>query len=106
MSNLFDFLTDIAINPKQQLAFAQQPNAVKVAVGLDEADMAVVESKSFTKIAAVFANKLTPSAALCMDPSPEDPLPDPDPEPAPNEPDPKPAPNEPESRQDYLEQSN
>ncbi|MEG4809792.1 hypothetical protein QUA82_18110 [Microcoleus sp. F8-D3] len=97
MSSLFDFLTDIAINPKQQLAFARQPNAVTAAFGLAEADMAVAESKSFTKITAVFANELTPLAALCMDPSPEDPLPDPDPEPAPNEP---------ESRQDYLEQSN
>ena len=76
MSSLFDFLTDIAINPKQQLAFARQPNAATVAVGLAEADMAVVESKSFTKIAAVFANELTPLAVLCMDPSPEDPLPD------------------------------
>lgn len=86
MDNLFTFLTDIAVNPNQQLAFAKQPHAVIVAAGLTEADKAVVESKSSSKIADLFANELPQLAALCIDPSPDDPLPDPDDPPSEPEP--------------------
>ncbi|MFB2972500.1 hypothetical protein ACE1CD_26370 [Aerosakkonema sp. BLCC-F183] len=83
MSKLLNFLTDIAINPKQQIAFAQQPKTVTDAFGLSEMDKALIESKSRTKITAFFADNLTPLAEICNDPNPEDPFPDPDPEPEP-----------------------
>ncbi|MEG5038831.1 MULTISPECIES: hypothetical protein [unclassified Microcoleus] len=87
MSKLFDFLTTIAVNPQQQIAFVNEPDAVRVAFGLSETDTILVESKSSTKIAAVFANEINWLAVICCDPNPEDPFPDPDPEP---EPEPKP----------------
>lgn len=86
MSKLLDFLTDITINPKQQIAFAQQPKTVTDAFGLSEMDKTLIESKSSTKITAFFADKLTPLAEICNDPNPEDPFPDPDPEPEPEPP--------------------
>ncbi|MBH8552515.1 hypothetical protein I8751_09025 [Nostocaceae cyanobacterium CENA357] len=84
MSSLFDFLTDIAINPKQQIAFAQQPIILTDMLGLSEIEQAVFESKSSNKIAALFADETTPLAEICNDPNPEDPFPDPDPEPEPS----------------------
>ncbi|MEA5506273.1 hypothetical protein VB735_24815 [Halotia wernerae UHCC 0503] len=84
MSSLFDFLTDIAINPKQQIAFAQQPILMTDLVRLSEGDQAVFESKSSKQIAALFADEMTPLAEICNDPNPEDPFPDPDPEPEPS----------------------
>lgn len=83
MSNLLNFLTDIAINPKQQIAFAQQPKTMMDAFGLSETDKALIGSKSHTKIADFFADRLIPLAEICNDPNPEDPFPDPDPEPEP-----------------------
>lgn len=83
MSNLFHFLTDFAINPQKQIAFAKQPNALLVAAGLSKAEQVVVESKSSNKVAEILANELTRSAFICFDPG-QDPLPDPDP---PSEPD-------------------
>jgi hypothetical protein len=85
MDDLLGFLTDIAINPKQQTALAIHPDILIDTAGLSEADRAVVKSRSSEKIAAVFANELTTLAVLCADPNPDDPLPDPDP---PSEPDP------------------
>jgi hypothetical protein len=83
-NNLFNFLTDIAVNPEQQIAFLKQHDAVTVAFGLSEADQTLVKSRNSNKIAAVFANEIDWSAVVCCDPNPEDPFPDPDPEPEPN----------------------
>lgn len=89
MNNLFTFLTDIVINPKKQMAFAKQSDSVINAGGLSEAEKAIIESKISSKIAELFANETPHLAALCIDPSPDDPLPDPDPYPhPPSEPEP------------------
>ncbi len=84
MSSLFDFLTNIAINPKQQIAFAKQPIILTEMLRFSEVEQAVFESKNSKKIAALFADKTTLLAEICNDPNPEDPFPDPDPEPEPS----------------------
>ncbi|WGV23564.1 hypothetical protein [Halotia branconii] len=84
MSSLFDFLTDIATNPKQQIAFVQQPVILTDMLGFSKAAQAAFASKSSQQIAALFADEMTPLAEICNDPNPEDPFPDPDPEPEPS----------------------
>lgn len=77
MNNLFRFLTDIAVNPKQQLAFANSADAVMAAAELSETERAIVDSKSSFRVAEVFAGEQTQLALVCGDPGP-DPTPDPD----------------------------
>ncbi|MBP0016187.1 MAG: hypothetical protein J7647_01365 [Cyanobacteria bacterium SBLK] len=87
MSKLLSFLSDIAINPHQQLVFARDNNASAVIakLGLSKEEQIAVESKSRATIAAVFANETIPLAVVCGDPNPEDPYPDPDPDPEPDD---------------------
>jgi hypothetical protein len=77
MDNLFRFLIDVAANPKQQLAFANETDAVMVAAKLTKVEQAVVSSKSSSRLAEMFTDELTQLAAICGDPGP-DPTPDPD----------------------------
>jgi hypothetical protein len=78
MSNLFSFLTDLAVNPKQQLAFANTPNTVMKVAGLSESEQAMLKSGNSVHVVATFADELFQAANFVADPSP-DPLPDPDP---------------------------
>jgi hypothetical protein len=89
MSNLFDFLTDLATNPVQQQAFAKEPDTVMAVLGLSRVEQTLLKSGNSTQIAAAFADDIF-QAALCIgDPGP-DPFPDPDP-PEPETPDSKPS---------------
>lgn len=90
MSKLFDLLTDLALDPKKQSVFINNPSSVMDKVGLSEAEQTAIISKEPAKIAALFADEQVPIALTFVDPGP-DPLPDPDPFPLP---DPEPYPSE------------
>jgi hypothetical protein len=77
MGNLFSFLTDLAVNPKQQLAFANTPDTVMKVAGLSELEQTLLKSGN-NAVAASFADELFQAAFVTGDPNP-DPLPDPDP---------------------------
>ncbi len=78
MSNLFSFLTDLAVNPKRQETFVKSPYAVMDAAGLSESEQAMLKSGNSVKVVATFADELFQAANFTADPNP-DPLPDPDP---------------------------
>jgi hypothetical protein len=78
MSDLFHFMTDLAINPKQQQAFAKSPDAVMNTIELSESARAVLKSRDNAQITATFADEHFQAAVFVADPNP-DPLPDPDP---------------------------
>jgi hypothetical protein len=82
MSSLFDFMTDLATNPAQQVAFTQNPEAVMQQAGLAEADQAILRSGNQAEVTAMYADELTEPSFCIMDPNP-DPMPDPDPPPIP-----------------------
>ncbi len=88
MSQLFHLLTDLALDPKKQSVFINNPNALMEEAGLSEAEQTAMLSKEAAKITALFADEPVPLAMTFGDPGP-DPLPDPDPCPPP---DPDPAP--------------
>ncbi|NEO17318.1 MULTISPECIES: hypothetical protein [unclassified Moorena] len=83
MSKLFDLLTDLALDPKKQSVFINNPSSVMDKVGLSEAEQTAMSSKEAGNIAALFADKQVPLAITAFDPGP-DPLPDPDPSPIPD----------------------
>ena len=78
MSNLLHFLTNLAINPREQEAFAKYPDAVMDKAGLSKSDRAMLKSGDGAQIAVTFADKLFQYAFFITDPNP-DPFPDPDP---------------------------
>jgi hypothetical protein len=86
MSNLFYFLTDLAVNPRKQEAFEKNPDMTMETAGLSELDGIALNSRSRTRITAALADddlKIGDLAAVmgsCVysDPGP-DPEPDPDP---------------------------
>ena len=78
MSNVLNFLTDLAVNPTNQEAFTQAPTAVMEAAGLSQADQAVLKSGNNATVAAAFADELSEPGFIYGDPGP-DPRPDPDP---------------------------
>lgn len=78
MSNLFDLLTDLALDTKKQSAFLNNPSSLMDEVGLTEAEQTAMMSGENAKIAALFADERVPLAITIVDPGP-DPLPDPDP---------------------------
>ncbi|NEO49360.1 MAG: hypothetical protein F6K55_36780 [Moorea sp. SIO4A3] len=90
MSKLFDLLTDLALDPKKQSVFINNPSSIMDEVGLSEAEQTAMISKEPAEIAGLFADKQVPLALSMADPGP-DPLPDPDPFPMP---DPEPSPSE------------
>ncbi|MCU0544843.1 MAG: hypothetical protein MUE44_22175 [Oscillatoriaceae cyanobacterium Prado104] len=89
MSNLLDLLTDLALDPKKQSAFINNPCSLMDEVGLSEAEQTAIASKETAKIAALFAGERVPLAITAIDPGP-DPMPDPDPFPPSGPQDPKP----------------
>lgn len=84
MSKLFELLTDLALNPKKQGAFIDNPSSVMDELGLSEVEHTAMISKEPTKIAALFPDEQVPLALTYFDPGP-DPLPDPDPSPMPDD---------------------
>jgi hypothetical protein len=78
MSKLFDLLTDLALDPKKQSVFINNPSSLMNEVGLSEAEQTALASKDSAKIAAFFADEQVSLAVTTSDPGP-DPLPDPDP---------------------------
>lgn len=80
MSNLYEFLTEIATNPNGQEAFKQNPASVMAAAELSQKDQAILNSKDSSKITEAFADELPEPSFWILEPDP-DPLPDPDPPP-------------------------
>lgn len=78
MSNLFDFLTDLALDTKKQSAFINDPSFLMNEVGFTEVEQTAMVSGENAKIAALFAKEKVCFAITMIDPGP-DPLPDPDP---------------------------
>ena len=78
MSNLLDLLKDLALDPKKQSAFINNPSSLMDGVGLSEAEKTAIMSGENAKIAALFAGERITLAITAADPGP-DPLPDPDP---------------------------
>ena len=78
MSNVLNFLTDLAVNPTNQQAFSQAPTAVMEAAGLSQSDQAILKSGHNASVAAAFADELSEPGFIYGDPGP-DPRPDPDP---------------------------
>ncbi|MDJ0675518.1 MAG: hypothetical protein QNJ36_09090 [Calothrix sp. MO_167.B42] len=78
MSKLFDLLTDLALDPKKQSVFINDPRTLMEDVGLSEAEQTAIISKESAQVAALFADEQIPLAITIGDPGP-DPLPDPDP---------------------------
>lgn len=89
MGKLFDLLTDLALDPKKQSVFINNPRALMDEVGLSEIEQSAMISKESAKVAAFFADEPVQLAITTSDPGP-DPLPDPDPFPPfpPGEPEP------------------
>ncbi|NEP00473.1 MAG: hypothetical protein F6K58_17680 [Symploca sp. SIO2E9] len=83
MSKLFHLLTDLAIDPKKESVFINNPSSLMDEAGLSEAEQSAISSKEAAKIAALFADERVPLAITSGDPGP-DPLPDPDPFPLPS----------------------
>lgn len=78
MKKMVDFLTDLAINPRQQTAFAVDPKAIMQAFGLSDVEQALLTRGDPAQIATAIADPAFQLASLFSDPSP-DPWPDPDP---------------------------
>lgn len=95
MSQLPVFLANLAIDPKQQLAFEKEPDALMAAAWLSEAERAAIKSKKSAQITAICADELFQAAVVVALPNP-DPLPDPDP-PVPAPPDSPTPPDPPDS---------
>lgn len=86
MSNLFQFLTELAIEPCRQVDFLQEPNCFIEQAGLSKEDETLLKHREKSAITAAFSNSLTVLAEACgmpdTDPLPdEDPLPDDEPPP-------------------------
>lgn len=95
MSQLPVFLANLAIDPKQQLAFEKEPDAFMAAAGLSESERAAIKSRKSAQITAICADEHFQAALVIALPNP-DPLPDPDP-PFPPSPDSPTPPNPPDS---------
>jgi len=80
MSKLFDLLTDLALDPKKQNIFINNPTTLIEEVGLSQTEQSAITSKETAKVAALFTGEQAPLAISMADPGP-DPLPDPDPSP-------------------------
>jgi hypothetical protein len=78
MSQLPVFLANLAIDPKQQLAFEQEPDALMAAAGLSESERAAIKSRNSAQITAICADEHFQAAIAIVLPD-QDPLPDPDP---------------------------
>jgi hypothetical protein len=77
MSQLYNFLTNVAANPQRQAAFLYDPGTVMAMAGLTEEDQSILQSGDRSQIVAAFANELPWCASIFREPDP-DPSPDPD----------------------------
>lgn len=87
MTDLFQFLTDLAIDPDKQVLFEEDPTAVIDAAALSEADKAVLNSRDRATVITALGRDLATEELVAVmggcyltDPGP-DPEPDPDPVP-------------------------
>lgn len=87
MTDLFQFLTDIAIDPGKHALFEEDPLAVMDASELSKADKAVLNSRDRATVTTALGRELTTEELVAVmggcfltDPGP-DPEPDPDPVP-------------------------
>jgi hypothetical protein len=85
MSSLFNFLIDLATDPKKQELFEQNSSALMAAAGLTETHSTTLKSRNRADITAAFADELetgefraVTGSCIIGDPGP-DPEPDPDP---------------------------
>ncbi len=86
MSQLLEFLTNLAVEPSQQQAFQLTPSTVMAASGLSRLEQAAIESKTKSRITEILASECF-QAALTVGVPEEDPIPYPDEEPPPIPPD-------------------
>ena len=84
MSQLLEFLTNLAIEPSQQQAFELTPNIVMAEAGLSRWEQAAIESKVKSRIIGIVASEYF-QAALTVAVPEQDPTPDPDDPPPPEE---------------------
>ena len=77
MNQLYNFLTDVAVNPQQQAAFLANPDAVMSMAGLAEEEQAILNSGERTQISLAFPNEFALCASAFREPDP-DPSPDSD----------------------------
>lgn len=76
MSNLVAFLTNLAVDPHQQMALANTPDIVMQSSGLNQTEQMLIKSANSANVSQVFENDLSqPLAKCCGDPTPD---PDPD----------------------------
>ncbi|MCT7975084.1 hypothetical protein [Laspinema olomoucense] len=85
MTNVLELLTDLALDPKQQLAFEQDPEAAIAHLNLSVTERETLLTGDRQQIESLFAGDRIPLAVIATDPAP-DPLPDPDPPPFPDTP--------------------
>jgi len=85
MTRLFDFMLNLATDPRQQALLSADPTALIEAANLAEADKAALKSSDSAKVTAALLGELETKdlkavlgAATLTDPGP-DPEPDPDP---------------------------
>ena len=79
MSQLLEFLTNLAIEPSQQQAFAFEltPSIVMAEAGLSRLEQAAIESKTKSRITEIVAREDFQVALTVAIPE-QDPIPDPD----------------------------
>jgi len=77
MSQLYNFLTDVAANPQRQAAFLYDPGAVMAMAGLTEENQSILQSGDRSQIVSAFPNELSQFGSIFREPDP-DPSPDPD----------------------------
>jgi len=82
-TNMFDFLTDFATNPKRQQAFLNRPEQLLEQFDLEAHDYQLLSTKQASKITEAYSDELAQPTRTLLDPTPDDPprpdpLPDPD----------------------------
>lgn len=83
-TNMFDFLTDLATNPKRQQAFLNRPEQLLEQLDLETHDYQLLSTKQASKVIEAYSDELAQPAFMVYDPRPDDPLPNPDPPPNPD----------------------
>ena len=77
MSQLLEFLTNLAVEPSQQQAFELTPSTVMAEAGLSRLEQAAIESKTKSRITEIIPREDFQAALAVVVPE-EDPIPDPD----------------------------
>ncbi|MBP0020107.1 MAG: hypothetical protein J7647_21450 [Cyanobacteria bacterium SBLK] len=84
MSQLLEFLTNLAVEPKRQQAFELTPSLAIAQAGLSQVEQAAIASQTKGAIADIFTTEDFQAALVVAVPD-EDPIPDPDLPPKPQE---------------------